>query len=195
MPPATRSPFADLLADLALALDRLGVGWYLFGAQAALLYGSARLTADVDVTVKLGEISTETLAEALRDAGFDLRIVDPTFVETTRVLPTVHVRTGIPADLVLAGPGIEDLFLGRCQLHDAGGVRVPVARPEDLVVMKVLAGRQKDRTDVIAILRAQGRDLDIDLVRKTIALLEQALDQSDLGPLFESWWKAAGGAR
>ena len=47
-----RSPVAELLGALGAVLDRLGVGWYLFGAQAALLYGAARLTADVDVTVE-----------------------------------------------------------------------------------------------------------------------------------------------
>jgi hypothetical protein len=42
------SPFAEVLRDLARALDELGAGYYLFGAQAALVHGSARLTADVD---------------------------------------------------------------------------------------------------------------------------------------------------
>lgn len=45
-----RSPIADLLAALASAFDTLGMSWYLFGAQAAIVYGVARLTADVDVT-------------------------------------------------------------------------------------------------------------------------------------------------
>jgi hypothetical protein len=39
-----------LLADLTAALDSARVPWFLFGAQAAILYGAARLTADVDVT-------------------------------------------------------------------------------------------------------------------------------------------------
>jgi hypothetical protein len=56
------SPVADLLRDLSRAFAEFGVPWYLFGAQAALLYGAARLTADVDVTVRLSEgISTEAM--------------------------------------------------------------------------------------------------------------------------------------
>jgi len=47
------SPVAELLADLAGALHGLGVSWFLFGAQTAILHGAARLTADVDVTVRL----------------------------------------------------------------------------------------------------------------------------------------------
>jgi hypothetical protein len=50
-----RSPVAELLADLAAGLERHGIAWYLFGARAAILYGVARLTADVDVTIRLPE--------------------------------------------------------------------------------------------------------------------------------------------
>ena len=39
-----RSPFVELLADLAAALTDLGVEWDLFGAQAAALYGSPRFS-------------------------------------------------------------------------------------------------------------------------------------------------------
>ena len=86
-----RSPVADLLADLASALEGAGVAWYLFGAQAAILHGAARLTADVDVTVRLPEaMSQETLAARIEQHGFRRRIVDPTFVERTRVMPFVH---------------------------------------------------------------------------------------------------------
>lgn len=35
------------------------------------------------------------------------------FVERTRVLPMVHRGTAIPVDMVLAGPGLEELFLSR----------------------------------------------------------------------------------
>jgi hypothetical protein len=167
------------------ACAAVGVDWYLFGAQAALLYGSARLTADIDVTVRLGNVSTEELVDALRKEGFDLRIDDPGFVATTRVLPVVHKTTGVPADVVLGGPGLEDLFLSRATMRDVGGTRVPVVSPEDLIVMKVLAGREKDREDVRAVLRNTKTAVDTDAVRETLRMLEEALDQSDLVPLLE----------
>jgi hypothetical protein len=179
------SLFAELLAALAPVLQQLGVGWYLFGAQAAMLHGAERLTADVDVTVHLGGRGSKDLVHALTRAGFRMRIEGDDFVERTRVIPVVHVPTGIALDIVLAGPGIEELFLQRAELRDYRGVRVPVACAEDIVVMKVLAGRPKDIEDVVAILRARTEDLNVDIVRSTLSLLEQALDQSDLVPAFE----------
>jgi hypothetical protein len=181
------SPVAELLRALDEGLASLGVRWYLFGAQAVLLYGGARLTADVDVTVALGERPTSELVSALQRLGFALRVADvDRFVERTRVLPLVHEPTGLPLDVVLSGPGPEELFLSRAHPHDIEGVLVPVAAPEDLVVMKILAGRAKDIDDARAIVAAGGSALDHALVRETLGMLEDALDQRDLLPVFEA---------
>jgi hypothetical protein len=115
-----RSPVADLLADLAAALSELDVSWYLFGARAAIFYGVARLTADVDVTIRLPrQISTETLAQRLESGGFIRRITEPGFIERTRVVPLVHTVSALPLDVVLAGPGLEDQFFERVVTHHA----------------------------------------------------------------------------
>ena len=62
--PRKSLPVLALLADFQQACAELGVGWYLFGAQAALLYGSPRLTADADLTVQLGGLPTHALVQA-----------------------------------------------------------------------------------------------------------------------------------
>lgn len=181
-----RSPVAELLADLSSGLDRLGAAWYLFGARAAILHGAARLTADVDVTVRMPDAtSNQALVAALEPAGFRPRIADPGFIERTRVVPFVHARTSLPLDVVLAGPGLEDRFLARVIVRTIDGVHVPVASAEDIVVMKVLAGRAKDIDDVVAIAAAYAESLDVQYVRGTLGELEQALSQSDLVPTFE----------
>jgi uncharacterized nucleotidyltransferase DUF6036 len=180
-----RSPIADLLTDLAAALESAGVSWFLFGAQAAILHGAARLTADVDVTVRLpASLSTLGLAEALERHRFQRRIADPLFTEKTRVLPLIHLPTALPVDVVLAGPGIEDQFFDRVEVRDLEGLAVRVASPEDVIVMKVLAGRPKDVEDVRAITAAYGRRLDREYIETTLTKLEQALAQSDLLPVW-----------
>lgn len=180
-----RSPLADALAGLGRAFGRLRIRWYLFGAQAALLYGAARLTADIDVTVQLGRRETAELVRALENVGFRLRVRDVAdFTARTRVLPFLHPRSGMPIDIVLAGPGLEEIFFKRRRRRTVDGVPVPVASPEDIVVMKVLAGRGKDEDDAVAILAARPK-LDLGWIRKTLRTLERALDQSDLSPHFE----------
>lgn len=112
--PARDSAPAELLAALAGALSALGAGWYVFGAQAALIWGRPRLTADVDVTVRLDPEEPERLVRVLEASGFQLRVsAADDFVRRTRVLPFVYLPNGLPLDVVLAGAGLEELFLSR----------------------------------------------------------------------------------
>jgi Nucleotidyltransferase of unknown function (DUF6036) len=175
----------ELLAALAAVLDRWG-RWCVFGAQAVIAYGLPRLSADVDVTLDLEPEDPERFASEMEAAGFALRVSDPDFVRRTRVMPFVHVATGMPLDVVLAGSGLEEEFLVRARRLDLGGTKVPFIHPEDLVIAKVLAGRPKDIEDVRGVWRAHGAGLDADRIRRILALLEEALSQSDLVPTFDA---------
>lgn len=176
---------ADLYAALAQALAGLGVRWYLFGAQAAILHGAVRFTEDVDVTVELAGTTPRMLVRALAAAGFTPRFADDAFVEQTRVIPFIHDATATPLDMVLAGPGLEERFFEGLVEMTIDGVAVPVACASDLVVMKILAGRPKDLDDVVAVVAAQAESFDEARAREFLGLLEQALDQRDLLPLLE----------
>src|SRR4029077_7010064 len=90
-------------------------------------------------------------------------------------------RSGMAVDLVLAGPGPEELFFERAEDRVIEGVRIRGATAEGGVTMKLLAGRPKDVDDAVAILAAQ-EALDVGLVRETLRVLEQALARDDLLP-------------
>lgn len=184
--PSAGAP-VELLRVLSGVLGALGASWYLFGAQAVIIWGRPRLTADVDVTVRLIPEDADRLVAAMEKAGFRLRVSRAgDFVERTRVLPFVHAPTNLLLDVVLAGPGLEEMFLGRAITVDIGGVSVPVISPEDLIVTKVLAGRPKDLEDVHGVLLERLDRLDLATIRQTLDLLEGALSQSDLRPVFEA---------
>ena len=181
LPPAA----VDLLTALSKALAGWG-RWYVFGAQAVLAYGVPRLSADVDVTLKLEPDDPQRFASAMRAAGFTLRVADPDFVRRTRVMPFVHTATAMPLDIVLAGSGLEDEFLDRARAVDVGGIKVPLIAVRDLIIAKLLASRPQDLTDARSLWRIHRRDVDASSIRGTLRLLEEALDQSDLLPAFES---------
>lgn len=180
------SGISDVLRDLKTCFSQRGVRWYLFGAQAAILYGSARLTADVDVTVALGTTSVPELVALLQRRRFQARVrLDERFIAASRVLPLTHTPSGIPVDVVLAGPGLEEIVLGRVRKVRVGSAIFPVISPEDLIVLKLLAGRPQDLSDVQAVL-AGGERIDAASIRTTLAMVEGAIDQSDLSPRFEA---------
>jgi len=181
----------DLLRALARVLPRWCDGWYVFGAQAVQAWGTPRLSADVDVTIRLRSPDLGPFLDAMKAAGFSSRVPDPAaFARETRVLPFVHDSSRIPVDAVLSGPGPEEEFLARARTISLAGVSVPVISPEDLVVTKILAGRPKDLEDVRGILRQAGKVFDAARVASLLGELELALGRSDLVVLYEEQRKA-----
>ena len=173
------SPLAALFRDLDSAFKRLSSDWYLFGAQAAIIHGAARLTADVDVTLLYSGGNPQNLITTLEEHGLRAQVENPlAFLASTRVLPVIHTATGMPVDIILGGPGLEEEFIQRASVFDIEGIKVPVASPEDIIVMKVLSGRPKDSEDVVSILAT--REVDIQYIHSLLGRLEGALDRSDL---------------
>lgn len=182
---ASTSGATRLLADFSEVMRELGLRWYVFGAQAAIVHGRPRMTADVDITVDPGQTSTPALLEELSRAGFSLRMAfSEDFLRDARLLLLVHDATTMPLDLMLASTRMHAEFLERSRLADVGGFEVPVMSPEDVIVTKVLAGRAKDLEDVRGVLIEQ-RDIDLSRVRELLSELESALEDPRLVRRFE----------
>lgn len=181
-PPAS----VELLIALKKILGPRRIRWYLFGAQAALVYGSARMTMDVDVTISVTQERVRPLVAALLKGGFASRTDDlDAFFTRSRVIPLAHKRTRMPLDLVVARDSLEATFLERARPIDIGGVRVPVISPEDLVVAKLFAGRPRDLGDVRSVLGAMGDSMDLRYIRALLGQLDEAEDRADLLPTLE----------
>ncbi len=187
------SPLARLFSDLNTVFEHVSSVWYVFGAQAAIIHGAARLSADVDITVMYGDGDPGELIQILKAGGFDIQMEDPVaFIERTRVLPVIHSVSGMPVDIVFGGPGLEEEFAQRAGQYEIEGVKVPVASAEDLVAMKILSGRAKDLEDALAVITAQHEQLDWQRIRSVLAKLENALDRHDLTPVLDELVRRAG---
>lgn len=181
-----RPASVELLAALAKILGRSQVRWYVFGAQAAVIYGSPRMTMDVDVTIAAEPDAVRPLVAALCRTAFAPRVPDlEAFFVRSRVVPLVHRRTRMPLDLVVARDSLELTFLERARPVDIGGLVVPVITPEDLVIAKLFAGRPRDLEDVRAVLGSLGATLDLRHVRMILGQLDEAEDRADLLPTLE----------
>jgi predicted nucleotidyltransferase len=122
----------------------------LIGGVALQLYGSDRLTKDVDF-----------VAEDV----FDLD-------EGTKVMSIGGVkgmtRQGIPVDILVGGeyPSLREEALSEARSFP--GISVPVATVEHIMVLKLVAGRQKDELDIETMLMLHVPDLD-----KTRAIIRE----------------------
>lgn len=178
---------ADHLLRISAALQELGVRWYVFGAQAVIAAGAVRTTADIDITTE--DVAPAKLQKVLEKAGFVLRrdvedIED--LVEHHRILPMEHADSGMQLDVVRAGPGPEEQMIERVIYRKVGRARVPFVSTDDLLVLKILAGREKDLDDVRALLRAARSEIDTAVVRSRLAELGALIDDSSLVATFDA---------
>jgi len=128
----------------------------LIGALAANRYRrSPRLTQDVDLLLADTGAGLEVLEAALRDAGWDVRRATP----DGDLLRLKHSDLGI-ADLMIAGTDYQRTALERARGESIGGGDVvPVLGADDVIVHKLIAGRNQDLADIEAILES-GNVLD-----------------------------------
>ncbi len=94
----------------------------------------------------------------------------------------VHEKTGVTLEISLAFSAFEQEALERAVEVDFGGVKIPVAIPEDLVIYKTLAWRDRDRYDIEQLLTLHGDHIDLERVRAFVHEFAQILDMPERIP-------------
>lgn len=139
------------LEALGRLLDRLGIRWVLIGALAANRYRvTARLTQDVDLLLADAGPGHEHLARELAAEGWSVRRATP----GGEILRLRHAELGA-ADLIVAATDYERHAMSRAREEHLGSLPARVLAPEDVIVLKLIAGRAQDLADIEAILAAK----------------------------------------
>lgn len=160
-----------LLVDFAHRFDRMGISYAVMGGFAVRVFGIPRPTYDLDFTVLLTrDRMVEFLTELQRD-GFT--IPEPYFggwVDDVKGLSVVKLQTylgsrAIDIDIFLAENRFQKQVMARRQRAPINGDILWFVTPEDLVLFKLFAGRNRDLADVGDVLLMQGQ-LDVDYMRR-----------------------------
>lgn len=173
------------LRDLALALSATGAPWMVIGGIAVIARGVRRFTTDIDAAIRGDEIEIDTLLTALAKKRIVPRIPEAApFARENLVLLLRHEPSGVEFDVSLAWTEFEHEAIAGATLATFGSVTAPMARPEDLVVFKAIAGRGKDMDDVAALL-ALYPNLDLARVRRRVRELANLADTPELARALE----------
>jgi predicted nucleotidyltransferase len=169
--------FERLLAKIAQALDAADLPYMVIGGQAVLLYGEARLTEDVDVTLGADLSALPAVLERVEAIDLAPLVEDPdAFTQDTMVLPCADADTETRVDFVFSFSPYERRAIERARRVEMAGADVRFAAPEDVVIHKLVAGRPRDHEDVKGIL-AQNPDLDEAYLRRWLDDFSDALGQ------------------
>jgi hypothetical protein len=175
--------FQELLARLANELDACRLPYMVIGGQAVLVHGEPRLTRDIDITLGATTEELDAVLDAAQKAGLRPLIENPrVFVRDTWVLPCSDTQTGIRVDLMFSFTAYELEAMKRAVLVPVGKSKVRVATAEDLVILKILAGRPRDLEDARLVL-LKNPQLDRDYVTLCLAELERDTGQALLARL------------
>lgn len=145
MPEASK-PGPNLFLHILLKLEELEIPYVIIGGFAATMYGITRATFDIDIVVNLQEKHIQALADAyplpryyadphqMRYAmrmGSSFNIIDTTLGEKADLFPlTMDPRYQ---------PAFEHRVRGVVDLPEQEPFAVWVARPEDVIVGKLMA--------------------------------------------------------
>ena len=157
------SSLERVLLQITRLLTQLGIEYAIMGGLAVRIHGIPRPTNDVDFTVA---ISRERLAEfyqSVTSLGYTVpEIYQQGWLDRVAGMAVIKIRTwleegkGIDVDFFLAETEFQQSVLQRRQSCEQNGQEVWIVSPEDLILLKLIAGRTRDLADVADILFVQG---------------------------------------
>jgi uncharacterized nucleotidyltransferase DUF6036 len=148
----------------------------VIGGIAVIAHGVARQTVDIDATILATRLDTSELLEVLAGYSIRPRIADVSqFAERSQVLLLVHGETKVTLEVSFAFSPFEQEALERAVEADFAGIRISVAVPEDLVIYKALAWRDRDRYDIEQLLTLHRDRIDLERVRAFVREFAQIL--------------------
>jgi len=178
----------DTLHAMVELLDQLSIQYAVMGGFAVRAHGVPRPTYDIDVAIVLERTRLPELFDRLREHDFVVPdVYESGWVDQVKGMPLLKLRRyirdeSLDVDLFLAESKFLSEVMRRRFPADAEGRILWVVSPEDLVLLKLLAGRPRDLGDVADVFFMQG-DLDEVYLRNWASALgisehlQKALDE------------------
>ncbi|MBX7105814.1 MAG: hypothetical protein K1X57_17150 [Gemmataceae bacterium] len=152
----------DTAADIVRLFDELQLPYALMGGLAVRVYGLPRPTFDVDFAATIDRDRLPELYQRAESMGYMIPEAQKTgWLDTVRAMSVVKLQTFIDQgvvdiDIFLAETNFLRQVMKRRQQFESNRLRAWFVSPEDLVLLKLMANRDKDRADIADIFLIQG---------------------------------------
>jgi len=153
-------------------LNEANVRYVTVGGVATILHGYVRATTDIDLIVDLQVEEAEKVIKTLSAAGYKPRVpVDALeFADVEKrsdwinskgmtVFSMFHAeQPGLSIDLFAKHPIPFDELWQRSQIFEVDGTKIRVCSIDDLLMLKEIAGRARDKDDIEKLLLIKSHD-------------------------------------
>jgi hypothetical protein len=174
------TPLLEPLIALQRLLEHFDNQGVIIGGIAASLLGKPRFTADLDAVILLRVEDLPKLVDAASEQGITPRIADAeVFARKNRVLLLRRQNSGININISLGILPFETEMVERSKNLKVGSRFFRLPTPEDLIILKAVAHRLHDLTDIQAI-AASNPDLDRERVQFWVEQFGTDLELPDL---------------
>lgn len=180
------------LVALVRSLEELAVPYAVIGGLANAVWGEPRATLDIDVSIRVEPDREAHVIDRLTQR-FHCPADDPAgFVSRHAVLP-LQSAGGVRLDIVFARLPFEEEVLARAVAIDVGAATVRFCSAEDLILMKIVSDRPRDRDDAHGVTLRRFRHLDMAYLEPRIGELATLLEQPAITERWAAWKREAAG--
>ncbi len=142
-------------------LESRHIPYMIIGAMAVAIWGQPRATADVDFTVLTDPEGLESLGAEAERQGF---VIDRQWLEWNPLQREFRMRLTsgeVLIDVSRPRDRHDETALDRRRALEVEGRSVWFVSAEDLIIMKLKAGRPRDFEDVVSVLSRHREMLDM----------------------------------
>lgn len=156
-------------------LNENGVRYALIGGLAVAMRGTIRATRDVDLLLTVAQVDLPRLLDGFRSRGCQ---IDPKrAIENWNRDHMLQLSLGqVRIDWLKAVLPTFERILERSKTERIGDRPLKVADAEGVILLKLIAFRQRDQEDIRSILAANAGRLDLDWIRREWLQLADAED-------------------
>lgn len=121
----------------------------LTGGIAVSLYARPRATYDVDAIISIKKEEKDKFLKAVYRKGFKYDKTNPIkHIRNLSFLPLLYKETKLYADIFIAEDKFQQNIIKRAKRIRLDNKSVYIISPEDLILLKLLTGRERDTEDV-----------------------------------------------
>ncbi len=180
----------ELITKIAQCLDQDEIPYMIIGGQAVLLYGTPRLTRDIDITLGIDTDKYQLIEVVCRKSGLKILPENPEdFARETKVLPAEEPKLKIRVDFIFSFTPYEAQAIKRTKEIVMNDYPVKFASCEDVVIHKMVAARAVDVEDVRNILIKNNKTIDLEYIRRWLSDFGRLSEHEGILDKFESLLK------
>jgi hypothetical protein len=131
--------------------------YIIIGGVAASTIGEARVTADVDVDIVMNKEDVPDFLNRAKKAGFKVPVKK--CLESAQQVGVFQISFGnYHIDFIIASTDLEIQACQRRKVIQLHGIKAFFPTPEDLILLKIIPGRDRDLLDAKSVaLRHKGK--------------------------------------